>query len=141
MTLIKTNSGFSPVTFGSIIDKFFNDSLSRTGGSSFLPVVDIAENDAAFEIHITAPGLRKEDFQIEVRDKQLTVSGERKLDREEKGKTWHSIQSTFGRFSRSFYLPENVADGKIKASYENGILLVQIPKDETKALLTTIKVN
>lgn len=141
MTLIKTNSGFAPVPFGSLIDKFFSDSIARSGGSSLLPVVDIAELASAFEIHITAPGLRKEDFQIEVRDNRLTVSGERKLDREEKGKTWHSIQSAFGRFSRSFLLPENVAAGKIKASYENGILLIQLPKDETKAIQTTIKVD
>lgn len=140
MALIK-QPNFTPVSFGSIIDRFFNDNIARAGGSTFVPVVDVSENDQHYEIHVTAPGMKKEDFSIHLDENYLTISGERKFEQEEKGKTWHSIQSHFGQFSRSFYLPDNIAAGKIKASYENGILLISIPKDETKAVKATIKVN
>lgn len=140
MNLLR-NSSFAPVTFGSIIDRFFNENAARSGGSTFIPVVDVAENDQSYEIHLTAPGMKKEDFAINLEENYLTVSGERKFEHAENSKTWHSMQSNYGQFSRSFYLPDNIAAGKIKASYSDGILVVNIPKDETKAVRASIKVN
>lgn len=107
----------------------------------FQPRVDIVENDQAYELHVAVPGMNKEDFQIEMKDNFLTVSGERKFSNEKKEANWHSIETQFGSFSRSFSLPENVDASKITAKYTNGILEVSIPKDEKKALKATIKVN
>ena len=142
MNLIRYNANdFVPTSFSSMIDRFFNDSLTRTGGSSFLPKVDVIENDKSYELHVAVPGLKKEDFNIEVQDNFLTVSGERKFTDEKKDKNFHSIETQYGAFSRSFSLPENVDGSKIQASYNNGILEVIVPKDEKKALKTTIKVS
>lgn len=142
MNLIRYNTNdYVPATFSSLIDRFFNDNLTRSGGSMFQPRVDIVENENAYELHLAAPGMNKEDFQIEAKDNFLTVSGERKFESEKKEKNWHSIETQFGSFSRSFTLPENADASKITARYNNGILEVSIPKDEKKALKTTIKVS
>jgi HSP20 family protein len=142
MSLIRYNTNdFVPASFSSLVDRFFNDSLTRSGGSSFLPKVDIIENQDSYEVHFAVPGLSKEDFNIELKDNLLTVSGERKFSDEKKDKNYHSIETQYGSFSRSFSLPENTDTGKINAKYNNGILELTIPKDEKKALKQTIKVN
>jgi HSP20 family protein len=142
MSIIRYNSNdFVPTTFSNLVDKFFNESLARTGGSTFIPKVDIVENPNSFEIQLAVPGLNKEDFKIELNDNYLTVSGERKFTNEKKERTFHSIETHYGSFSRSFSLPENVDASKINATYTNGILELLIPKDEKKALKQTIKVN
>lgn len=142
MSLIRYNSNdFTPTSFSSLIDGLFNDSLTRSGGSLFVPKVDIIENEKAYELHVAAPGLSKEDFNIELTDNLLTVSGERKFSNEKKDKNYHSIETQYGAFSRSFTLPENVDTEKINAKYNSGILELTIPKDEKKALKSTIKVS
>ncbi len=142
MSIIRYNSNdFVPTTFSNLVDKFFNESLARSGGSTFIPKVDIVENKDSFEIHLAVPGLNKEDFKIELNDNYLTVSGERKFSNEKKERTFHSMETHYGVFSRSFSLPENVDAGKINALYNNGILELTIPKDEKKALKQTIKVS
>lgn len=142
MNLIRYNANdYVPTSFSSLIDRFFNDSLTRSGGSAFVPKVDIIENENSYELHVAAPGLSKEDFQIELKDNLLTVSGERKFTNEKKDKSYHSIETQYGAFRRSFSLPENADGSKINAKYNNGILELIVPKDEKKALKTTIKVG
>ena len=132
---------YTPTSFSSLIDGLFNETLTRAGGSVFVPKVDIIENEVSYELHVAAPGLTKEAFNIEVKDNLLTVSGERKFSNEKKEKNYHSIETSYGSFKRSFALPENVDSSKINATYNNGILELVVPKDEKKALKTTIKVN
>jgi HSP20 family protein len=142
MSIIRYNpNDFVPSTFSGLVDRFFNDSMVRNGGSIFSPKVDVIENETSFEVHLAVPGLNKEDFKIELNDKYLTVSGERKFSNEKKEKNYHSVETQFGSFSRSFTLPENVDGTKINAKYNNGILELVIPKDEKKALKQSIKVN
>jgi len=142
MSIIRyKTSDLLPTSFSSLVDGFFNDAMTRSGGSAFLPKVDVIENETAYELHVAAPGLSKEDFNIELNDNYLTVSGERKFSNEKNEKNYHSIETQYGSFSRSFALPENVDTTKISAKYNNGILELSIPKDEKKALKTTIKVN
>jgi len=142
MSIIRyKTSDLLPTSFSSLVDGFFNDSLTRSGGSAFLPKVDIIENETSYELHVAAPGLSKEDFNIELNDNFITVSGERKFLNEKNEKNYHSIETQYGSFSRSFSLPENVDSSKINAKYNNGILELTIPKDEKKAIKTTIKVN
>jgi HSP20 family protein len=146
MSLIRYNSAlndFTLTSFNNLIDRFFNDTLARSGGSSysFVPRVDVLEDEKAFEIHVAVPGMNKEDFKIDLNDNYLTISGERKFTREKKENNFHSVETQFGTFSRSFTLPENVDVNKINAKYVNGILEVNIPKDEKKIVKTTIKVN
>lgn len=142
MSIIRYNTNdYVPTSFSNLVDKFFNESLARTGGSTFIPKVDIIENTDSFEIQLAVPGLNKEDFKIELNDNYLIVSGERKFTNEKKERTFHSIETHYGSFSRSFSLPENVDGTRINAKYNNGILELTIPKDEKKALKQTIRVN
>ncbi|HMJ71466.1 MAG TPA: Hsp20/alpha crystallin family protein [Cyclobacteriaceae bacterium] len=146
MSIVKYNSrlnDFVPTSFSHLIDSFFADSVARTGGSSysFVPRVDVIEEEKAFEIHLAVPGMNKEDFKIDLNDNYLTISGERKLSKEKKENHFRSFETEYGSFGRSFSLPETVAGDKITAQYVNGILVVTVPKDEKKALKQTIKVN
>ena len=146
MNLIRYNSAlndYAPTSFSNLIDRFFNDSMARSGGSaySFVPRVDIIEEDKAFEVHVAVPGMKKDDFKIDLNDNLLTISGERKHTREKKENNFYSVETQYGTFSRSFTLPENVDATKISAKYVDGILELSIPKDEKKTLKTTIKVN
>lgn len=133
---------FEPTSFSYLVDRFFNDSLGRSGGSasSFVPKVDIIENETAFEIHLAVPGMNKEDFKIEFNENRLSVSGERKFTREKDDRHFRSIETQYGAFKREFVLPENVDGQRIEARYTNGILELVVPKDEKKLLKTTIKV-
>jgi HSP20 family protein len=142
MSIIRYNTNeYVPATFSSLIDRFFNESLVKNGGSTFVPKVDIVESENAFEIQFAVPGLSKEDFKIELNDNLLTVSGKRTLTNEKKEKTFHAIETQYGSFTRSFSLPENVDANRINATYNNGILELSIPKDEKKTVKQTIKVN
>lgn len=85
MSIIRYNpADFVPTTFSSIIDKFFNESIQKSGMNTFVPKVDIIESEKAFELQVEVPGMNKEDFKIEVNDNYLTISGERKLSSEKK---------------------------------------------------------
>lgn len=145
MSIVRYNPAkdFVPVTFSSLIDKFFNDSVSRWGGSAFdfVPKADVWETEKGYEVHLTVPGMKKEDFNVDLKDNYLTVSGERKLERENKEGNFHSIESQYGSFSRSFALPELADASAVSAKYENGILEIFIPKDEKKTVKSTIKVS
>lgn len=132
---------FAPISFSHLVDKFFNENNSRTGGSRFVPRVDVVENENAFELHVAAPGMKKEDFKVEVKDSLLTVSGERKLVNEKDGKNFRSVETQYGSFSRSWNLPENVDAAKINAAYNNGILELTLPKDEKKEVKQNITVQ
>lgn len=147
MSLIKYNSAlndFVPTSFSNIIDRFFADSVARSGGSSgysFVPRVDVVEDEKAYEIHVAVPGMNKEEFKIDLNDNYLTVSGERKFSKEKNEKSFYSLETQYGSFSRSFTLPENVDAQKISARYNNGILEITVPKDEKKTLKQSIRVN
>lgn len=132
---------FKPTSFSTLVDQFFNDTVGRTGGSTFYPKTDVAETEKAYEIHLAVPGMKKEDFHLEVNENYLTITGERKFNEEQKEKNYHTVETYYGTFSRSFRVPENVEASKISAVYNNGILEVTLPKDEKKLLKSTIKVN
>jgi HSP20 family protein len=145
MAIVRYNPAlrnFSTRSFNSILDKFFQDELEANGnGSGFVPAVDISETDKSFELEVAVPGFKKEDFNISYDDGKLTISGERKFETESNEVNYHTRETRYGSFSRSFQLPDNVSDGKIAASYQDGILKVSLPKDEKKELKKTIKVN
>ena len=138
-----TANDFVPTSFSNLIDRFFSDSLARTGGSaySFVPKVDILETEKAYELHFAIPGVNKDDFKIDLNDNHLTISGERKFTKEKKENNLYVVETQYGNFSRTFSLPENVDASKITAAYNNGILEITVPKDEKKVLKSSIKVN
>lgn len=133
MGLIKYNTNdYRPTSFKSIVDNFFTDEFNGGSVQSFNPKVDIAESDSDFEVQLHIPGIKKEEISIDLNEKQLTISGERKFENEESEKNFHRVESHFGSFSRSFQLPDAINQDKIDASYQDGILTVKLPKDQKK---------
>ena len=142
MTLVKYNPRrYRPATFNGLFDKFFDDSFYGGVKMDFSPSVDIAETDNSFELQFHLPGIKKSEIDISVEGDQLTVSGERKFENEKNEKNFHSRESYFGKFSRSFTLPEAIDAEKISANQEDGVLTVVLPKDEKKATKKLIKIG
>lgn len=113
----------------------FNDSFN--GGSLFnhlnplnVPAVNIAEKKDQFEVSLAAPGMKKEDFNIDVEGNLLTISAETKEEKEEKDERYTRKEFNYSSFSRSFTLPEGLNKEKIDASYERGLLKIILPKTE-----------
>ena len=95
--------------------------------------VDWKETPEAHVFKADLPGLNKEEVKVEVKDDRvLQISGERKVEKEEKKDTWHRVERSSGKFLRKFRLPENAKMDQIKASMENGVLTVTVPKVEVK---------
>jgi HSP20 family protein len=106
------------------------------------PRVDIAETDKAFEIKAEIPEVNKEDVKVTVDNGVLTIRGERKQEKEEKGKKFHRVELYYGIFTRSFTLPDNVDETKVTASFKDGMLNLQIPKtEEAKPKAIEVKVE
>ena len=139
---LKPTSNFRGSNMNSFLERFFEDTnLMNSTRGSFIPKVDIAETEKDFEIHVAVPGLEKTDFQIAIEEDRLIVSGERKLKEEKKEKNYHSIETHYGSFSRSFYIPENVDKAAIGATYESGILKLLLLKDEKKNIKKLVEVK
>ncbi|MFC3878628.1 Hsp20/alpha crystallin family protein [Algoriphagus namhaensis] len=129
-----------PSAVSSMLDKFFSDSFGPVA-KSFNPAVDISEDEKAYDIQLSVPGAKKENFKIELVDGTLTISGERKWEEKKEGKNYHSVESQYGSFSRSFFLPDDAQSEGIEASYEDGILKVIVPKAEKKIAKSVIEVK
>ena len=128
-----------PSIFGeSLLDDFFDypeKSFSfRTSNANGLMKTDIKENENAFEVSIALPGVKKDDIEIELKDEYLTVSATSNMKKDEEDKKSNYIRKEryYGSCSRSFYVGDAVTENDIKASYEDGILTLDIPKVEKK---------
>ncbi|MCK4838333.1 MAG: Hsp20/alpha crystallin family protein [Desulfobulbaceae bacterium] len=108
----------------------FGQELARPG--NWVPCVDISETDKEFVIKAEIPDISKEEVKVTVENGVLSFRGERKQEKEEKGKKFHRIERYYGSFCRSFSLPDNVDESKIDASFKDGMLELTIPKTETK---------
>ncbi|MCA9013352.1 MAG: Hsp20/alpha crystallin family protein [Planctomycetaceae bacterium] len=94
------------------------------------PALDIAEKDNSFEIRMDIPGVESKDLDVEVHGNTVTISGRRKEEKEEKGKTFHRVERSAGSFSRTVTLPCSVSEKEVAAEYTNGVLSVVLPKSE-----------
>ena len=120
-------------------DQLFNEFL---GGSLFgrsvgeglrdtwVPAVDVQETEKSFVFTAELPGLGKDDIEISMEENLLTLSGERELSEKEEGETFHRIERSYGKFSRSFNLPSQVDNSQVSASFQDGLLTVEVPKSE-----------
>ena len=118
----------------------FSDFFDRK--SELQPSVDIIENDDSFLLKMELPDIKKEDFKIEVKDKVLTISGEKKFEKEaNEGTKYHRRERFYGNFSRSFSLPENLETDKIEAQYKDGVLNIELKKNKSYQKVVEVKVG
>ena len=94
------------------------------------PSADIVETDTAYLIKAEIPGVQKEDVKVTVQDGMLTMQGERKIEKEEKGKKFHRIERSYGSFVRSFRVPDDADENSVKAEFKDGMLNVTLAKSE-----------
>jgi HSP20 family protein len=107
---------------------FYSYGLDNEGVSGFVPVVNTREGEFAYHIDVDLPGVNKEDIKVDVEKSVLTISGERKTKKEIKEEDYYKVETSFGKFSRSFTLPDNVDGENIEAACDNGVLEVIVPK-------------
>ncbi len=136
MNIVKRNNQRNP-EFNSLMKNFLSDDflnwptpkweMNRTS----LPPVNILEDEDGFNLHLAAPGMKKEDFKVELDGDSLTISAESKEEKEEKTENFTRKEFGFKSFKRAFMLPENAVNvDAIVASYENGVLSLSLPKKE-----------
>ncbi len=127
--------GYNGQFGSSVVDRFFyphhlhDDEVSHRNWN---PVVDIYEDESAFVIVAEIPGVDKKDIEIDVKDRVLTLKGERSSDKESAGEKYYRRERCHGEFERAFSLPENVNPDTIDASFKDGVLKLEIPKPEEK---------
>jgi len=114
------------------LDQFFGDESLFKGGArdGWVPAVDVRETDESFVFTAELPGLTKEDVSITLEDNVLTLAGERRFEKEEGKNEFRRIERSYGRFTRSFTLPNDVDNDHVQANYGDGLLTVTVPKTE-----------
>lgn len=122
----------TPRSISNWLDEVFDEALNWNE-ATFVPELNVYETDKAFEITVELPGMNKDDIDISMDDRVLTISGERKAHHEDNGRRFHRVESRFGSFSRSLPLPNIVDQENIEATYENGVLAITVPKLKEKA--------
>lgn len=119
--------------FDSVFNRFFpNTTTSEESASVSLwsPRVDLGENDTTYFVRLDVPGIDKNDLDISLKDKVLTISGERKDESQPEGTKFFRREAFYGRFERRFRLPKAVNAKGIEATYTSGVLTIEIPKAE-----------
>jgi HSP20 family protein len=136
MTLVRWDPFRELEDMSDRLNRMFARPASRNGGketmtvADWMPTVDISETDTEYLIKAELPEVKKEDVKVTVEDGVLTLHGERRQDKEEKGKRYHRVERSYGSFVRSFSLPESVDEGGVKAEYKDGVLNLHLPKTE-----------
>ena len=143
--IIKRDNGHQPATFGSVVDQIFQNNLNRffddeywgSNGINKSPnltqgPVNIRGTDKTYELELSAPGLQKQDFHLNLEGDTLTISAEQTEEnrKEDKRDGWFRKEFKKGQFTRTFNLDDTVDASKITARYEGGILYLSIPKKE-----------
>ncbi len=114
--------------FNSIFNNLFDGMVTSDFRRMTSPSVNIIEAENEFKLQVAAPGMKKEDFKVNVENDLLTISAEVKQESSEKSEKFTRKEFSFGSFKRSFTLPETIDVENIKASYENGIMMLSLPK-------------
>jgi HSP20 family protein len=137
MNIVRWNPWRERSSLENRIHRFFDDSFLPTswrnedfGLRNWKPVVDIYDNDDKIVIKAELPGVDKKDIEVDLKDRVLTLKGERSYENEVKEEHYHRKERAFGKFHRSFVLPAGYDPEKINADFKDGVLKVEIPKPE-----------
>lgn len=114
----------------SLFERFWDEDGNGLNGTMLAPALDLSETEDTVQVRLDLPGLEAKDIDVQVRDNQLVVTGERKEEKVEKGETFHRVERREGKFSRSVLLPCGVNEGKVDAQFRNGVLTIKLPKIE-----------
>jgi HSP20 family protein len=152
--IVKRNNGTTPMPFGGLVDKVFQNSLHRMLDDEFWGsedrlsqkqvAVNLRETTNTFEMELVAPGLRKEDFQINISGDMLTISYQHKEENKEENRStgWLRKEYSMQSFTRHFNLDDTVNAEGITARYENGVLYLTLPKKaEAQKISRTIEIK
>ena len=122
-----------PDPFSSEVNRLFNTLLAPEGRSQrWTPAMDLVEAGDHYVLRADLPGMNEGDVSIEINDNVLTISGERRDEREEERQGWHRVERSFGHFSRSLTLPEGINPEAVTAAFEKGVLSITVPKPEER---------
>jgi HSP20 family protein len=111
-----------------LFDEFGHASWSPFANGGAAVSMDLAETKDAFELTVELPGLEEKDVEVTLSDRLLTVSGEKKAEREEKDKNYRLVERSYGSFSRAIELPADIDAAGVKASFDQGVLKVTVPR-------------
>ncbi len=138
----RNRANLAAPAFDDLFDSLFYDWPGRNRGEKggWSPRVDVHENEKEVWLDIDLPGIDKKDIKVEVKNNTLTVSGERKEEKEQKDTQCFRSERHYGRFERSFSLPDTLDSDKVDAQYKNGVLTLKVPKSE-KAIPKEIQVS
>ena len=114
--------------FRNLFDSLFADRLPELFANDLQPRTNIAETDTSYVLSFELPGIDEKDIQVQVHDRQLTVTAERREDGKTDSKTWHRVEQHYGTLTRSVLLPEPTRPEAVEATYRQGILTVTLPK-------------
>jgi len=139
MNLVRWNPRREMPTLPGRFNRLFDDPFFRIGRMAddsnlgmWNPAVDLYEKDDHFMIKAELPGVDKNDIKIDLKDRLLTLSGERNYDNEVKEENYYRRERSYGKFQRAFTLPTDVDSDKIKADFIDGVLEIEVPKPEEK---------
>ena len=139
MTLVRFDPFRGMATLQDRINRIFDDAFVRSRDTEddvnlcdWRPAVDIYDNADNIVIKAELPGVEKKDVSVEIKDNVITLKGERVIDNEVKEERYYRKERCFGTFQRAFTLPDAVSSDKVKASFKDGVLKVEIPKPEEK---------
>jgi HSP20 family protein len=134
MTLVKFNerkdTGLLSPVFNDIFENFFNESFVSDRMVSRVPAVNISETEGHYHIELAAPGLKKEDFKLNLDRNMLTISAEKQMEQTENDKKYNKREYSYTSFVRSFTLPDSADDAHIEAEYTDGVLKINVAKKE-----------
>ena len=136
MTLVRWDPFRELEDMSERLNRVFSRPSLRTSGkenltvADWMPTVDISETEGEYLIKAELPEVRKDDVKVTVENGVLTLQGERRQEKEEKGKRFHRVERSYGSFVRSFTLPESVDESSVKAEYKDGVLNLHLPKSE-----------
>lgn len=122
------------------MDQWFDEFWSRWGmtptrwfdqpWTSFSPRLDVVENDKQLQISVELPGLDEKDFQVSLSHHQLTISGQKKEEKEQKGQNYYRMERSYGSFQRTVPLPDGVDESNVQATFKQGVLTITLPKTQ-----------
>jgi len=122
---------WEPVTMNRLFNNLFDTPTGVVSGNRrWIPAMDVAENSDAYVLRADLPGLAPEDVKIELENRVLTISGERKAEQRSEDNGWVRVERSFGSFRRSLTVPAGVDPAAITAAFDNGVLTVTVPKPE-----------